>query len=55
MATPKTLWNYSENGQKVTIWNQGPVSYGIEIWESLKAQHGYSDQELAEVLNNFKP
>jgi len=29
--------------------------YGTHLWEKLKLQEGYTDEELAEVLNNFKP
>ena len=55
MAQPKTLWDFSENGEAVTIYNQGPVTYDRTLWDKLKLQEGYTDQELAEVLNNFKP
>ena len=55
MAQPKTLWDLNPNGESVTIYNQGPVTYDRQLWEKLKAENGYTDQELAEVLNNFKP
>lgn len=55
MATPKTLWGFSENGDSVTIYNHSQSTYGRALWEKLKTQEGYTDQELAEVLNNFKP
>ena len=55
MAQPVTLWAFEESSQSVVIYNQGTHRYGKTLWESLKAQHGYTDQELAEVLNNFKP
>jgi len=55
MASPKTLWAFTENGTAVTIYNQGPIKYSRELWEKLKTQEAYTDQELAEVLNNFKP
>lgn len=54
MASPKTLWEFCEN-DSVVIYNQGPVRYSTETWERLKLENGYTDQELAEVLNNFKP
>ena len=55
MAQPKTLWDYEENGKYVVIYNQASQRYGIDLWEKLKAKEGYTDDELAEVLNNFKP
>ena len=55
MAAPKTLWGKTPNGDAVTIYNQPGQTYAIELWEQLKADNGYTDQELAEVLNNFKP
>ncbi len=55
MAQPKTLWDFTENGEAVLIYNQGPTTYSRALWEELKAKEGYTDQELAEVLNNFKP
>ncbi len=55
MAQPKTLWDFTENGEAVIIYNQSQSQYSIQLWEKLKADHGYSDQELAETLNNFKP
>ncbi len=54
MAQPKTLWEFCEN-DSVVIYNQGPTRYSTATWERLKAENGYTDQELAEVLNNFKP
>ena len=53
MANPKTLWDFEESGKYVVIYNQSSQRYGIDVWEKLKAQEGYTDQELAEVLNNF--
>ena len=55
MAAPKTLWGYNENGDAVIIYNQPGQTYSKQLWEELKTQEGYTDQELAEVLNNFKP
>lgn len=55
MAQPKTLWEFEEGSQSVVIYNQGTHRYGKALWDRLKAQEGYDDQELAEVLNNFKP
>ena len=55
MAQPKTLWDFEEQGKYVVIYNQSSQRYGIDLWNKLKAQEGYTDQELAEVLNNFKP
>jgi len=56
MAQPKTLWEKCNNDSYI-IFNQGPVRYSTATWERLKnfRTPPYSDQELAEVLNNFKP
>ncbi len=55
MAQPKTLWAFQETSDSVVIYNQGPTTYSRKLWEELKTNNGYTDQELAEVLNNFKP
>ncbi len=55
MAQPKTLWAFQTESDSVVIYNQGPSTYSRKLWEQLKTQEGYSDQDLAEVLNNFKP
>ena len=39
--------------QDYTLYRMG--SFNRQLWEKLKAANGYTDQELAEVLNNFKP
>ena len=57
MAQPKTLWDFEEQGKYVVIHNQTAQRYGRDLWEKLKLKNTppYTDQELAEVLNNFKP
>ena len=55
MAQPKTLWGYEDSQKYVVIYNQPGKRYGIDLWEQLKTQEALTDQELAEVLNNFKP
>ena len=55
MAQPRTLWSFEEASGSVVIYNQGTHRYGRELWEELKIQEGVTDQELAEILNNFKP
>ncbi len=55
MAQPKTLWAFEDTNDSVVIYNQGTHRYSRELWNQLRDDNGYTDNDLAEVLNNFKP
>ena len=48
----KAIYEWTDNGQSVTIYNQGPYKYSKELWEHLKAMESMDDDELAKTLNN---
>ncbi len=48
----QAIWEWTENGQAVVIYNQGPHRYSKELWERLKLANGLTDAQLAKNLNN---
>lgn len=47
-----TLWEWTNNGEQVTIYNQGAANYDKNTWEYLKTKYALTDDQLAKTLNN---
>ena len=49
---PTAIFIKNRNDQSVKILNHSGGTYDLELWEDLKTRLGYTDQQLADRLNN---
>ena len=50
---PQTIFIKNRNEETVRILNNPGAEYDAQLWEDLKTRLGFTDQQLADALNNM--